>query len=72
MSEHINNQTKRKETLKRVIRQLHEGKTVEEVKGEFAALLQGVGATESWSKRACRWRRSNTCAMSTWRSFVNR
>ncbi len=46
MSEYINNQTKRKETLKRVIRQLHEGKTVEEVKEEFAALLQDVGATE--------------------------
>lgn len=46
MSEHINNQTKRKETLKRLIRELHMGKTVEEVKGEFAALLQDVGASE--------------------------
>ncbi len=46
MSEYINNQTKRKETLKRVIRQLHAGKSVEEVKGEFAALLQDVGATD--------------------------
>jgi len=46
MSEHINNQTKRKETLKRLIRQLHEGKTVEDVKEEFAALLRDVGATE--------------------------
>lgn len=46
MSEHINNQTKRKEALKRVLRQLHEGKTVEEVKGDFAALLQDVGATD--------------------------
>jgi hypothetical protein len=46
MSEHINNQTKRKEALKRVIQQLHEGKTVEEVRGEFAALLRDVGATE--------------------------
>ena len=46
MSEHIDNQTKRKETLKRVIRQLHEGRTVEEVKEEFATVLQGVGATE--------------------------
>jgi len=40
------NQSKRKETLKRLIRQLHEGKTVEEVKEEFAALLRDVGATE--------------------------
>ncbi|MCP4539513.1 MAG: DUF438 domain-containing protein [Chloroflexi bacterium] len=46
MSEHINNQTERKEALKQVIRQLHEGKTVEEVKGEFAALLQGVSAMD--------------------------
>ncbi len=46
MSEHINNQSKRKEALKQVIRQLHAGKTVEEVKGEFAALLQGVSATD--------------------------
>jgi len=46
MSEYINNQTKRKETLKKLIRQLHEGKTVEEVKGEFAALLQNVGAMD--------------------------
>ena len=46
MSEFINNQTKRKETLKRVIRQLHEGKTVEEVKADFAALLRDVGAAE--------------------------
>jgi DUF438 domain-containing protein len=46
MSEYINNQTKRQEVLKGVIRQLHEGKTVEEVKGEFSALLQDVGASE--------------------------
>lgn len=46
MSEYINNQTQRQETLKRVIRQLHEGKSVEEVKGEFAALLRDVGASE--------------------------
>jgi DUF438 domain-containing protein len=42
MSEYINNQTKRKEALKDVIRQLHEGKTVDEVKAEFAALLREV------------------------------
>jgi len=46
MSEYINNHTQRKEALKRMIRQLHEGKTVEEVKGEFAALLKEVSATE--------------------------
>ena len=46
MSEHINNQTKRKEALKQVILQLHEGKTVKEVKGEFSTLLQGVDAMD--------------------------
>jgi DUF438 domain-containing protein len=46
MSEHIDNQTRRHEALKGIIRQLHEGKTVEQVKGEFAALLRDVGATE--------------------------
>ncbi|MBC7252192.1 MAG: DUF438 domain-containing protein [Anaerolineae bacterium] len=46
MSEYINNRTKRQEILKKLIRQLHNGKTVEEVKAEFAALLRDVGATE--------------------------
>lgn len=46
MSEYINNQTKRQEILKRLIRELHEGKTVEDVKEEFAALLRDVGAAE--------------------------
>jgi hypothetical protein len=34
MSEFIDNQSNRQEALKRVIRQLHEGKTVDVVKGE--------------------------------------
>jgi DUF438 domain-containing protein len=46
VSEYIDNQAKRQEVLKRVIRDLHEGKTVDEVKGEFAALLRDVGAEE--------------------------
>ncbi len=46
MSEYIDNSEKRKELLKGLIRQLHEGKTVEEVKEEFAALLRDVGAKE--------------------------
>jgi DUF438 domain-containing protein len=46
MSEHINNQAQRREVLKGLIRELHAGKTVEEVKGEFANLLRDVGATE--------------------------
>ena len=46
MSEYINNRSKRKEQLKEVIRLLHEGKTVDEVKADFAELLSHVGATE--------------------------
>jgi DUF438 domain-containing protein len=46
VSEYIDNQAKRQEILKRVIRDLHEGKTVDEVKGQFAALLRDVGAEE--------------------------
>ena len=46
MSEYINNRTKRQGILKGLIRQMHEGKTVDEVKGEFAALLEDVGAGE--------------------------
>ncbi len=46
MSEYINNREKRREVLKGLIRQLHEGKTVEEVRDDFARLLQQVGASE--------------------------
>jgi len=46
MSEHLTNRQHRQETLKRIIRQLHEGQTVDEVKAEFAALLRDVGPTE--------------------------
>lgn len=46
MSEYINNRQKRKEILKGIIRRLHEGRSVDEVKAEFAALLQDVGPTE--------------------------
>jgi len=46
MSEYTNDPTRRREMLKRLIRELHEGKTVEDVKEDFAGLLQDVGATE--------------------------
>jgi DUF438 domain-containing protein len=46
VAEHINNSARRKETLKGLIRQLHEGKTVDEVKADFARLLDSVGASE--------------------------
>jgi DUF438 domain-containing protein len=46
MSEYINNRTERQEALKQLILALHEGESVDKVKGEFAALLQDVGAGE--------------------------
>jgi DUF438 domain-containing protein len=46
MSETIDNQAARKEALKRVVRKLHTGKSVDEVKDEFADVLRHVGATE--------------------------
>ena len=38
MSEFINNSEKRKEIIKSVLRQLHEGKSVDDVKAEFGKL----------------------------------
>ncbi len=46
MSEWINNVTRRKEIIKNILRQLHAGKSIDEVKSEFAALLTEVDATE--------------------------
>jgi len=46
MSEYINNHSKRQETLKELIKQLHDGATVEQVKAQFAQLLSDVGASE--------------------------
>lgn len=46
MSEYINNTSRRQEALKGMIAQLHAGKTVDEVKSQFAALLAEVDATE--------------------------
>lgn len=46
MSELINNREKRKETLKEIIKQLHQGKSVEEVKGKFEEVFEGVSAAE--------------------------
>ncbi len=46
MSEYIDNRSERQKVLKRLIWELHAGKTVEELKGEFAALLRDVGAEE--------------------------
>ena len=46
MTEFIDNATRRQETLKSIIRQLHSGKTVADVQAEFAELLSDVGADE--------------------------
>ena len=40
MSEYIDNTEKRKETIKSILKQLHDGKSVSEVKAEFAELLE--------------------------------
>lgn len=46
MSEHINNRELRKNTIKDIIKQLHEGKTVDEVKSQFEKVFEGVSASE--------------------------
>lgn len=46
MSENINNREYRKNVIKQVIRELHEGKTVEEVKQKFEEAFAGVSASE--------------------------
>lgn len=46
MSEYINNREMRQNTIKEIIKQLHEGKTVEEVKQQFEDAFQDVSATE--------------------------
>jgi DUF438 domain-containing protein len=46
MSEYINNVSKRKEILKNVIRQLHQGKSVEQVQAEFGVLASQASSAE--------------------------
>ena len=46
MSEEINNREYRQKVLKELITQLHDGKSVHEVKGRFAAVFDGVSAEE--------------------------
>ena len=46
MSEYINNATRRKEILKKVITHLHEGKSVEEVKEEFSEVARTATSAE--------------------------
>ena len=44
MSEHINNVSKRKEALKTVIKRLHAGEAVENLKAEFGEAIHGATA----------------------------
>jgi len=46
MSELINNREYRQKMMKEVIKELHEGKTVEEVREKFAKVIEGVSAKE--------------------------
>ncbi len=46
MSEYINNREYRQKVLKELIMELHNGKSVEEVKERFGELIEGVSATE--------------------------
>ncbi|HQP07721.1 MAG TPA: DUF438 domain-containing protein [Anaerolineaceae bacterium] len=46
MSEFINNSEKRKEIIKSVLRQLHEGKSVDDVKAEFGKLASEATSAE--------------------------
>jgi DUF438 domain-containing protein len=46
MSQEINNRERRKQAIKEVLRQLHEGKTVEEVQAVFKSAFDGVSASE--------------------------
>ena len=46
MSEYINNREMRQEAIKDIIKKLHEGKSVEEVKLQFEEAFQGVSASE--------------------------
>lgn len=46
MSELINNREERQKILKDLITQLHDGKSVEEVKDQFKKMMDGIGATE--------------------------
>ena len=46
MSELINNREHRQKVLKEIIKELHDGKAVEDVKSQFAELIQGVSTAE--------------------------
>ena len=46
MSEFLDNATKRKEAVKKIIRLLHEGRTVEELQAEYGHIIAGASAQD--------------------------
>jgi DUF438 domain-containing protein len=46
MSEYINNREYRQQVLKELIKELHQGKSVEEVKEKFAEVIDGIAPSE--------------------------
>ena len=46
MSEMINNREYRQKVLKELIKELHNGKTVDEIKPRFEKLIEGISAAE--------------------------
>lgn len=46
MSEYINNASKRKDTLREVIKRLHDGESVEDLKSKFGEAIRGATASE--------------------------
>lgn len=46
MSEQINNREYRQKVLKEIIMELHDGKSVDDVKEKFDSIIDGVSATE--------------------------
>lgn len=46
MSQEINNREQRKQAIKDMLRQLHEGKTTQDVQDQFRAAFEGVAASE--------------------------
>ena len=60
MSELINNREHRQKVLKEIIKELHNGKAVDDVKARFAELIEGVSTAEI-SEMECIDSRGNAC-----------
>ena len=53
MAEYINNSEKRKQLLQDLIQQLHDGRSVEEVKDDFVRLLGEPLLVEDFGRVSC-------------------